>query len=75
MPNHKILKPLTFGLRGGCRIINEGDVPWKLIYKPLTFAFVQEVLCSFPNRSVIWAESQRIVETSLLLALTIPSHE
>ena len=34
----------------------------------------EEVLCSFPNRSVIWAESQRIVETSLLLALTIPSH-
>ena len=31
-------------------------------------------MCSFPNRSVNWAESQRIVETSLLLALTIPSH-
>ena len=45
-----------------------------ILNKPLTFINAKEVLCSFPNRSVKWAESQRIVETSLLLTLTIPTH-
>ena len=53
----------------GCHV-RDGCV----VYKPLTLFDSREVLCSFPNRSVKWAESQRIVETSLLLALTIPTH-
>ena len=53
---------------------DRGLAPSTLIYKPLTLFDWKEVLCSFPNRSVKWAESQRIVETSLLLTLTIPTH-
>ena len=68
-----LYKPLIFstgGWRAGVGVPCAGCAG----YKPLTFFDSREVLCSFPNRSVKWAESQRIVETSLLLALTIPSH-
>ena len=67
---HKPLIFCTGGWRAGVGVPCAGCVG----YKPLTFFDSMEVLCSFPNRSVKWAESQRIVETSLLLALTIPTH-